>query len=41
MLKETFVDESHMKPSTMMVRPYDGLPKQIIETLEVELYVVP
>jgi hypothetical protein len=41
MLKEMPVDESHMKPSTMMARAYDGSPRQIIGTLEVELYVGP
>jgi hypothetical protein len=41
MLKEMPVDESHMKPSTMMARAYDGSLRQIIGTLEVELYVGP
>jgi len=41
MLKEMPVDESHVKPSTMMARAYDGSPRQIIGTLEVELYVGP
>jgi hypothetical protein len=41
MLKEMPVDESHMKPSTMMARAYDGSPRQIIGTLKVELYVGP
>ena len=40
-LKEMLVDESHMKPSTMMARAYDGSPRQIIGALEVELYVGP
>jgi hypothetical protein len=30
-----------MKPSTMMERAYDGSPRQIVGTLEVELYVGP
>jgi hypothetical protein len=30
---------SHMKPSTMMVKAYDGLSRQIVRTLEIELYV--
>jgi hypothetical protein len=30
-----------MKPSTMMKRAYDGSPRQIVGTLEVELYVGP
>jgi len=41
MLKEMSVDESHIKPSTMMATTYDGSPRQIIGTLEVELYVGP
>jgi len=40
-LKEMFVNESHMKPSTMMARAYDGLSRQIVGTLEMELYVGP
>jgi hypothetical protein len=39
MLKEMPVDESQMKPSSLMARAYDGSPRQIIGTLEVELYV--
>jgi len=41
MLKEMSIDESHMKPSTMMAKAYDGSPRQIIGTLKVELYVGP
>jgi len=40
-LKEMLIDESHMKPSTMMARAYDSSPRPIIGTLEVELYVGP
>ena len=40
-LKEMPIDESHMKPSTMMARAYDGSPRPIIGTLEVELYMGP
>jgi len=40
-LKEMLIDESHMKLSTMMARAYDGSPRPIIRTLEVELYVGP
>jgi hypothetical protein len=40
-LKEMFVNESHMKPSTMMARAYDGLSRQIVGTLKMELYVGP
>ena len=41
MLKEMPIDESHMKPSTLMAIAYDGSPRQTIGTLEVELYVGP
>jgi hypothetical protein len=41
MLKEMHVNESHIKSSTMTTKTYDGSPKQIIGTLEVELYVRP
>ncbi|XP_052304654.1 uncharacterized protein LOC127904525 [Populus trichocarpa] len=41
MLEEMPIDESHIKPSTMMARAYDGSPRPIIGTLEVELYVGP
>jgi len=41
MLKEMFVNESYMKPSTMMARAYDGLSRQIIGTLKIKLYVRP
>jgi hypothetical protein len=40
-LKEMPIDESHMKPNTMMAITYDGSPRQIIRILEVELYVEP
>ncbi|KAJ6974614.1 hypothetical protein NC653_030665 [Populus alba x Populus x berolinensis] len=40
-LEEMPIDESHMKPSTMMARAYDGSPRPILGTLEVELYVGP
>ena len=40
-LEEMPIDESHIKPSTMMARAYDGSPRPIIGTLEVELYVGP
>jgi hypothetical protein len=41
MLKEMFVDTSHIKPSTMMVRVYDGFSRQVIGTLEIKLYIGP
>jgi len=39
MLREMLVDESHIRPYTIMARTYDGSPRQIIKTLEMELYV--
>jgi hypothetical protein len=33
------LDVSHVKPSTMMVKAYDGSSRQIVKTLEIELYV--
>jgi hypothetical protein len=41
MVREMFIDESHIKPSTMMARLYDNSLRKIIETLEVELYMKP
>jgi hypothetical protein len=41
MFKEILVDESHIIPSTIMARAYDGSPRQIIGTLELELYMGP
>jgi hypothetical protein len=41
MLREILVDESHMRPYTMTMRAYNGSPRQIIETLEMKLYVSP
>jgi hypothetical protein len=41
MFKEMLVNESYMRPSTIMARAYDSSPRQIIGTLEVELYVGP
>ena len=40
-LEEMPIDESHMKPSTMLARAYDGTPRPILGTLEVELFVGP
>ncbi|XP_073262695.1 uncharacterized protein [Populus alba] len=40
-LKEMLVDESHMKPSTITARAYDGSPRPVLGNLEVELYVGP
>jgi hypothetical protein len=41
MLKEKSCDKSYIRPNTMMVRAYDGSPRQIIGTLKIELYVGP
>jgi hypothetical protein len=41
MLDEMPVDPSHMQPSVMMARAYDGSPRQVIGTIEVELAVGP
>jgi hypothetical protein len=40
MPKEMLVDESHMRPCIMMARMYNSLPRQIIRTLKIELYVL-
>ncbi|XP_073261648.1 uncharacterized protein [Populus alba] len=40
-LKEMPIDASHIKPSTMVVRAYDGSPRPVMGILEVELYVGP
>ena len=36
---EMLIDKSHMKPSIMLTRAYNGSPRKTISTLEVELYV--
>jgi len=41
MLKKIHVDESQIKPGAMIARAYDGLSRQIMWTLKVELYVGP
>jgi len=41
MLREILIDESHMRSYTMTIRAYNGSPRQIIETLEMKLYVSP
>ena len=35
------VDASHMKPSTMIARAYDGSPRSIMGNIEVELVIGP
>ena len=39
MLDEMPVDPSHMQPSVMTARAYDGSPRQVIGTIEFELAV--
>ncbi|XP_073261302.1 uncharacterized protein [Populus alba] len=41
MLDEMPVDPSHMQPSVMTARAYDGSPRQVIGTIEVKLAVGP
>jgi len=41
MLDEMPVDPTHMQPSVITARAYDGSPKQVIRTIEVELAVGP
>ena len=41
MLNEMPVDPSHMQPSVIMARAYDGSPRQVLGPIEVELAVGP
>ena len=41
MLNEMLVDPSHMQPSVMTARAYDGSPRQLLGSIEVELAVGP
>jgi hypothetical protein len=40
MPREMLVDESHIRPDIIMARMYNSLPRQIIRTLKIELYVL-
>jgi hypothetical protein len=40
-LDKMLVDASHMKPSTMTARAYDGSPRPIIGNIDVELVIGP
>jgi hypothetical protein len=40
-LDKMLVDASHMKPSTMTARAYDGLPRPIIGNIDIELVIGP
>jgi len=35
------VDPTHILPSTMTARAYDGSPKQVVGTIEIELFIGP
>ena len=41
MLEEMPVDPSHMQPSGIMARAYDGAPRQVLGSIEVELAIGP
>ena len=38
MLDEIPIDSIHMLPSTMTTRAYDGSPRKVVRTVEVELF---
>jgi len=40
-LDEMSVDPSHMQPSVMTARAYDGLPRQVVGTMKIKLVVGP
>jgi hypothetical protein len=41
MLDEMPIDATYMRPSTMTARAYDGSPRQVIRTIDIELFVGP
>jgi hypothetical protein len=41
MLDEMPVDSTHMLPNTIMARVYDGSPKKVVGTVEIELFIDP
>ncbi|XP_061965260.1 uncharacterized protein LOC133689413 [Populus nigra] len=41
MLDEMPIDATYMRPSTMTARAYDGSPRQVIGTIDIELFVGP
>jgi len=41
MLHEMLVDPTHLLPSTMMVRAYDGFLRQVVGTIKIELFIDP
>jgi hypothetical protein len=40
-LDEMLVDPSHMQPTVMTTRAYDGLLRQVVGTMEIQLVVGP
>jgi hypothetical protein len=40
-LDEIPVDSMHMLPSTMTARAYDGSPRKVVRTIEIELFINP
>ena len=41
MLDEMSIDATHMRPNTMIARAYDGSPRQVIGTIDIELFIGP
>jgi hypothetical protein len=41
MLDKMPVDSTHMLPNTIMARVYDGSPKKVVGTVEIELFIDP
>jgi len=41
MLDEMLIDATYMRPGTMTVKAYDGSPRQVIGTIDIELFVGP
>ena len=41
MLDKMLIDASHMRPSTMTTKVYDGSPRLIIRNIDVELIIGP
>jgi len=39
MLDEILIDPTRMLPSTMTARAYDGSPRQVVRTIEIELFI--
>jgi hypothetical protein len=41
MLDQMLIDTSHIKPNTMTARAYDGTPRLVIGSMDVELVIGP